>query len=101
MLRILCRLLVLGFCLSLVAMPRPLADDSARRIETVQAPQPVPLDRVKPLVDARRFDEAERMARQLLAEAISTHGDDSLECAQALDALVHVQLALSLIHISE
>src|SRR5438093_4396454 len=99
MLRILCRLLVLGSCLSVVAMARLVAEDPPQQVGTkvgaVAAPQAVPLDRVKPLVDSRRFDEAERLARQMLAEAISTHGDASLECAQALDALGHVQLAES------
>src|SRR5206468_7247405 len=96
MLRILCRLLVLGSCLSVVAMARLVAEDPPQQVGTkvgaVAAPQAVPLDRVKPLVDARRFDEAEHLARQMLAEAVSSHGDESLECAQALDALVYAQL---------
>jgi tetratricopeptide (TPR) repeat protein len=97
MLRFLCRLFVLGSCLSVVAINHLLADDPPQKVGTkvgaAEALPVVPLDRVRPLVDARHFDEAERLARQMLAEAISSHGDNSLECAQSLDALVHVQLA--------
>src|SRR5262245_15345727 len=57
------------------------------------APAASPLDRVKPLVDARRFEEAERLSRQMLVEAAASHGEDSMECARALDALVHTRLA--------
>ncbi len=56
--------------------------------------QPTPMDVIKPLMDARRFDEAETAARDLLAKAEGAHGKDSVEAAQALDALVHVLLSV-------
>lgn len=58
-----------------------------------ETPAPSPLDRIKPLVDARRFEEAERLARTLLDEATGSHGAESMEAAQAIDALVQAQLA--------
>src|SRR5262245_28593741 len=70
-----------------------LAVGSAAAPAETEAPATSPLDRVKPLVDARRLEEAERLARQLLAEATESHDADSMECARALDALVHAQLA--------
>ncbi|MGH9869561.1 MAG: CHAT domain-containing protein [Candidatus Polarisedimenticolia bacterium] len=59
------------------------------------APPTTPLDIVKPLVDSRNLAEAERVARELVAKALSSTGNDSLETARALDALVHVLLAVT------
>ena len=43
---------------------------------------------LRKLISAGRYDDAEREARTLLAEAEATHGRDSLEAAKILDYLV-------------
>ncbi len=72
-------------CLPASGAPTPESPPPAPEKEPQR---PRPIDLCRPLVQEGRFAEAEALARRLLEEAQAAHGTDSLEAAEALDAVV-------------
>ena len=72
-------LLALLLCLATDAQ----ADDARERLDP---------DRIKSLIDQRLYMEARSLARELLAQAELTHGEDSIQAARALDLITMASL---------
>lgn len=69
-----------------LSAPEPPAAGSTAGPQAAEREKPISI--LKPLVQQKRFAEAEVRAREMLAAAESDHGADSIEAAEAIDAVV-------------